>query len=127
MKLKDMTSLIKLNLGIPTHWTMTDYTDLKELWNIEILISGNSNSARGTAILLNKTFEYKLHYYILDNNGIFVLLDIEITFLGRITLGSIYAPNDQIEPFIKELFNNIHEFGDVFHIIGGDWNMIQKL
>ena len=39
-----------------THWTITDYTDLKENWNIEILILGNSTAARGTAILLNKTF-----------------------------------------------------------------------
>ena len=46
--------------------------------------------------------------------------------MRRITLGSIYALNDQIEPFIKGLFNKINEFDNVFHVIGGDWNMIQN-
>ena len=30
-----------------THWTIDNYTALKENWNIEILISGNSTAARG--------------------------------------------------------------------------------
>ena len=109
-----------------THWTMTDYTKIREDWNIEIFIAGNSSSARGTAILLNKTFEYKIHNPIVDANGRYVILDIDIALLGRITLGSIYAPNEQIEHFIDELFEKINTLNNVFHIIGGDWNMIQN-
>ena len=108
-----------------THWTETDYTDLKDDWNIELIISGTSTAAKGTAILLNKTFEYKIHDTITDINGRYTIIDIEITLIGRITLGSIYAPNDQIEAFIEELFDKINTINNVFHIIGGDWNMIQ--
>ena len=108
-----------------THWTETDYTDLKKDWNIEIIISGNSTTARGTAILFNKTFEYKIHNTIIDKNGRYTILDIEIALIGRITIGSIYAPNENIEPFIDDLFEKINNINNVFHIIGGDWNMIQ--
>ena len=79
-----------------THWTEIDYTDIKEDWNIELIISGNSTAARGTAILLNNTFEYKIHNIITDKNGRYTLIDIEITLIGRITIGSIYAPNEQL-------------------------------
>ena len=109
-----------------THWTMTDYTKIREDWNIEIFIAGNSSSARGTAILLNKTFEYKINNPIVDAIGRYVILDIDIALLGRITLVSIYAPNEQIEHFIDELFEKINTLNNVFHIIGGDWNMIQN-
>ena len=107
------------------HWTMTDYTKIREDWNIVTIIAGNSSSARGTASLLNKTFEYKLHDTVIDINGRYVIIDIEIALLGRITLGSIYAPNEQIETFIDELFEKINTLNNVFHIIGGVWNMIQ--
>ena len=62
-----------------THLTENDYTDLKDDWNIEFFLSGSSNTAKGTAILLNKTFEYVLHDKIIDNNGRYTLIDIEIT------------------------------------------------
>ena len=108
-----------------THWTENDYTELKEDWNIEFFLSGSSNTARGTAILLNKTFEYVLHDKILVNNGRYTLIDIEITLIGRLTIGSIYAPNDQIEIFLEEIFEKINQLNNVFNVIGGDWNMIQ--
>ena len=105
--------------------TENDYTELKEDWNIEYFLSGSSNTARGTAILLNKTFEYVLHDKILDENGRYTLIDIEITLIGRLTVGSIYAPNDQIEIFLEEIFDKINQLNNVFNAIGGDWNMIQ--
>ena len=108
-----------------THWTENDYTDLKDDWNIELIISGTSTASKGTAILLNKTFEYKIHNTITDINGRYTIIDIEITLIGRITLCSVYAPNDHIEIFVEELFDKISTINNVFHIIGGDWNMIQ--
>ena len=45
--------------------------------------------------------------------------------MGRVTKGCIYAPNEQIELFLEELFEKINTINNVFHIIGGDWNMIQ--
>ena len=104
-------------LLLETHWTENDYTDLKDDWNIEFFISGSSNTARGTAILLNKTFEYVLHDKIIDNNGRYTIIDIEITLIGRLTIGSIYAPNDQIEVFIEEIFEKINRLNNVFNVI----------
>ena len=109
-----------------THWTETDYTEIRDDWNIEVIISGNSTAAKGTAMLLNKTFEYKIHKTIIDPNGRYIMIDIEITLIGRLTIGNIYAPNEQIEPFIEEIFEQINTLNNVFHIIGGDWNMIQN-
>ena len=53
------------------------------------------------------------------------MIDIEITLIGRITICSIYAPNEQIEIFIDEIFEKENTINNVFHIIGGDWNTIQ--
>ena len=124
-ELKEVTFLIEPGWDI--FWTETDYTDIKEDWNIELIISENVTAARGTAILLNKTFEYKIHNTIIDKNGRYTctIIDIEITLIGRITISSIYAPNEQIEIFIDEIFEKLNTINNVFHIIGGDWNMIQ--
>ena len=103
-----------------SHWIGTDYTDIRDDWNIEIVISGNSTAAMGRAILSNKTFEYKIHNTILDDNGRYTIIDIEIALIGRVTIGSIYAPNEQIEIFIEELFEKFNTINNVFHIIGGD-------
>ena len=109
-----------------THWVETDYTDIRDDWNIELIISGNSTTSRGTAILLNKTFEYNIHNTIIDGNGRYSIIDLEITLIGILTICSVYSPNEQIEPFLEELFEKINSINNVFHIIGGDWNMIQN-
>ena len=74
-----------------THWIEADYTYIREDWNIEVLIAGNSTTSNGTAILLNKTFEYKIHKTIMDQNGRYLIIDLEITLIGRVTICSVYA------------------------------------
>ena len=58
----------------------------------------------------------------MDENGRYSITDLEITLIGRVTICSVYSPNENIEPFIEELFEKINSINNVFHIIGGDWN-----
>ena len=43
-----------------THWLSEDKKLIKTLWAGECLLNGSQTNARGVAILINKTFEYKI-------------------------------------------------------------------
>ena len=85
-----------------THWVQDVYNDIKDNWNVNVILTGNSRIRKGLAIVLNKSLEYTIHNPKIDGNGRYILLDIDIMFIGKITLGSLYAPIDKIEEFVEE-------------------------
>ena len=87
-------------------------------------IRDSDSNKNGIAILLNNTFEYKIHNVNKDPLGNFLLLDIE--FLGkRVTLANIYGPSNVDNPnFFVTVFELIEQFGYSLIIAGGDWNVI---
>ncbi len=86
---------------------------------------GGSNS-RGTAILLSDGLEFKLMKQYSDNDGRYIIIDIE-NHNNIYTIVNIYAPtrdkeSDQIRVF-QSLIKYLQEFGNKNLIIGGDLNV----
>jgi hypothetical protein len=53
----------------------------------------------------------------------FITLIIDVTILGkRLTLGSIYGRNTDVENFFSDIHHTCEAFGNTHIIIGGDWN-----
>ena len=75
------------------HLEKKDKNKLKKEWGGTVLLSGRSSAVRGVAILFSKNFEFKKHDSIGDTEGNFIVVDLTIEGLPRLTLAAIYAPN----------------------------------
>ncbi len=94
-------------------------------WGYRAFFSNHTNRSRGAAILLNNSVNYEIHRKYIEDSGRFVILDVTIQN-KRITLTSIYAPNDDDPAFFQELEEQIEKYENNTIIIGGDWNVVQN-
>ena len=107
-----------------THLTLEDLNSLRKTWNVTYLISGRERNAGGVLILLNNNFEYNVHNEIVDVNGRFIILDIELPEVARFLLINLYAPNCDNPEFFKNLAE-LAEKSDTRNVIfTGDWNLV---
>ena len=106
-----------------THWLSNDTKLVKSVWTGECILNGHKTNARGVAILLNKTFEYKISSTEADSLG--NLLSV-ILKLGdqTIHLINIYAPNKDTPDFFKCLREKIENSTCDYCIICGDFNLV---
>jgi exonuclease III len=83
----------------------------------------SSKSARGVGIAIRRKISHKV-YQIRRDEGEenYILLDLEIKG-KRLTLGSVYGPNENNVNFYRKLKRDINEMGNPV-IIGGDFNTI---
>ena len=96
------------------------------MWGFECFFDSFSGNARGVAVLINNTFDYKLHKTKKGNDGNKLLLDISIQE-KRLTLVNIYGPNRDKPNFYKELKKDIEDFGNESVIIAGDFNLVLNI
>ena len=115
----------KIILLQETHPISDSESDWKAQWAGNIMSHGTSNS-RGTCILIHESVPITLHKYITDPNGRYVILDVEIDGL-RVTLGSIYGPNEDNPEFYTEAIQHIESIPNDNRIIGGDYNLVLDL
>ena len=87
-------------------------------------MSAKSSKARGVAILFGKDLDYKIHTSTCDDEGNFILIDISIEGLPRLTLASLYAPNTDSPDFFTNIWEKISKLGNADVIICGDWNVV---
>ena len=73
--------------------------------------------------MFKNDFEIKVHNHQTDSIGNVLILDIEISKV-RMSLVSIYGPNEDNPTFYERLQNSIVKFGNDKIIITGDWNLL---
>jgi exonuclease III len=61
-----------------THVTKIKERKWEKTWEGKIIFANGTSKSRGVAILLPKNLEYKIHEEILDKNGRYIALRIEI-------------------------------------------------
>jgi exonuclease III len=108
-----------------THVTKNKESWWSKDWPGKKLFSNGTSRSRGVATLLPKNLEYILHKEILDPNGRFVALKLEIdgTMYGLI---NGYAPTSDHLPeqldWLRQITEVLEDFGDTQIIVGGDIN-----
>ena len=116
-KRQDIFSRIKdKNIDIcllqDVHWNAMTLNIAREEWGYKLIGSPFNTLSRGTAILLNNSFEFVIGDTIVDEAGNFTLLELKLHTGLDLVIGSIYAPNQDNPNFIKlvaskkELFEN---------------------
>ena len=106
-----------------THFTSKEENFIRTMWGFECFFDSFSSNSRGVAVLLNNTFEYKLHKIKRGNDGNKLILDITIQD-KRLTLINLYGPNKDKPNFYREVKNDIDNFGNETVVIGADFNLI---
>ena len=110
---------------VDTHFTKDQERRISSEWGYKTFYSSFNSQSRGVAIFFNNNFEFKIHSSYNDINGNLLILDMEID-KHRITLATLYGPNNDDPSFFEFLQRKIIEFGNNDIIINGDWNLFIK-
>ena len=97
-------------------------------WDGEIIFSHGTSQARGTAILFSRNTPKSLSQSLIDKNGRYIVLDMDINGL-KLTLCNtcIYAPNNDDSEFFIDVIQKIESIPNDHRIIGGDFNLVLDL
>ena len=101
------------------------YSYVKAEWGYNIILSAKegTNASRGVMILINNNFSCDVGQIITDPDGNFVIMELKVLD-KKITLASIYGPNEDKPQFYRNLKQKISDFGNDKVIICGDWNLV---
>ena len=108
---------------VDTHFTQREERFIRSEWGYEVFFNSFNSLKRGVAIFFKNNFEFKLHNSYKDTNGNILILDLEIES-RRITLASVYGPNNDDPSFYKKLQTSIVRMGNNDVIVCGDFNLL---
>ena len=108
-----------------THFTSDDINVVRSMWGYEVFVSPGRSDARGTAILFNNNFEFKILKQESDQIGNLLKLEVFVENKYTILLISIYGPNKYSPEFYRGLDEDIRDYQGDFIIIGWDFNLVQ--
>lgn len=108
-----------------THSTELVESIWKKEWGNEILFSHGTNKSKGVAILFPSKLDYIVNSVKRDDNGRFILLDLDVANTN-IIMANVYAPTkdkvkDQID-FLQQLQAFLIDFQERNLLLGGDFN-----
>lgn len=106
-----------------THFVTENESFIRSVWGYECFFSSLTSNSRGVAILVNNNVEFKIWKEKKDRNGNFLALDISINGT-RLTLLSLYGPNQDIPGFFDNIMSIIEDFGNENYVICGDFNLV---
>ena len=97
---------------------------VRAMWGYDCILNGNNTNSNGVAVLFKNNFDFRLHTVIRDDEGKYIILDIEM--LGkRMTLVNLYAPSSGDHPeFFEKIEKDIDKIANNYILIGGDWNVV---
>ena len=109
-----------------THCLISKQHWFKDNWKGDWYHSFGEYNARGTSVCISGTLDYKLHEKHIDDNGRYVVLDIEIAH-RRYLLGNYYGPNVDCSEYLEELLTLLTPLAGQEVIAGGDFNLVMNV
>ena len=106
-----------------THWRTGTENVIRSQWGFECIVAGPDCASKGVAIFFKNSSEYKIHNILKDDEGCYILIDIEM-LNKRLTLANLYAPSSADHPeFFDKVINEVVSMDNELIVIGGDWNV----
>jgi len=106
------------------HFTGDMEVMVKDEWGGEAFFSPFTSQSRGVAILIKNGIDCKIHNFQKDDSGNWIALDMSLNNI-RITLISLYGPNDDKPTFYQNIKKLIEDLNNAHCILCGDWNLVQ--
>ena len=95
-------------------------------WGYNKAFFSNFNGRKkGVTVLFNNIFSYKVHGFLSDPEGRYIILDMT-AFDTRFSLVAIYGPDKDSLEFYASLHRKILDVGNYSIIMCGDFNVIQN-
>ena len=107
-----------------THFTESLEPYIRAEWGGNVVFNSYTSNSKGVCILFNNNLEYKIVNTRKDGEGNFILLDLIIED-KKLTLVTIYGPNDDQPDFFRKVADSIEEIGNDTCVICGDFNVVQ--
>ena len=105
-----------------THLTTKAENFIRASWGYNVWLSGSDTNKNGVAILFNNTFEYRIIDVIRDDDGCYIVMNVEL-FKKRFTLVNLYGPSCGDKPdFFEHICRHIEDINNDHVIMTGDWN-----
>ena len=96
---------------------------VRSQWGFECIVAGQDSGSKGVAVLFKNNFEYKVHSVVKDDEGRYILIDIEM-LNKHMTIANIYAPSSGDHPvYFERVIREVVLLDDESIVIGGDWNV----
>ena len=108
-----------------THFTENLEPYIRAEWGGNIVFNSYTSNSKGVCILFNNNLEYKIVNIKKDGEGNFILLDMIIEDKKKLTLVTIYGPNEDRPDFFRNIADSIEEIGNDTCIMVGDFNVVQ--
>ena len=89
---------------------------------MQCFFNNYTSQARGVAIFINNTLDFRLISQYKDTNGNLLILNCIICD-KKFNLINVYGPNSDDPAFFKKILEQI-EYTDAFSIVAGDFNLI---
>jgi exonuclease III len=115
---------LKIDIAMLQECHLPESTEnfVRSAWGADgCLLAGNSDctNKNGVGILINNTFEYKIHDVVRDQNGCYIIIDIELS-KKRLLLVNMYGPSDADNPdFFERVFQEVDRLRREDHFIVG--------
>ena len=109
------------------HWDTLTLSRVRDEWEGNVLCAPYTTNARGTAVLINNSFEFSLEETINSEDGIYTVTEINLHTSISIVIASMYCPNQDNPHFISSLLDVIQKYKNPNILIGGDWNSTRCL
>ena len=109
-----------------THSSIECEQQWQNEWGGKIVFSHGSRNSKGVCILFKNNFPWKIHGSMIDENGRYIILEVELYSISLL-LGTIYGPNRDDPQFFIDFIQAIESFDNPNYIIAGDWNFVLNL
>ena len=109
-----------------THCTEKDEKIWAAEWGGCAFFANGTSQSRGVAILINRKFMCNVINQRKDQEGRFIILDVEISNV-KLTVTNIYAPNKDVPEFFSNLNNILRNHHEANKIIIGDFNLVMNV
>lgn len=106
-----------------THAKENEMNLWQSQWGGNIAYANGTSSSKGVLILTGRDSQVKLGPSIVDLNGRFIIVEVEINDI-KILLCNVYAPNVDTPNFFVEIATKLEKFENSNIIWGGDFNFV---
>ena len=105
-----------------THWTPRDIPLLSKEWNVTFYCAGVSTNSKGVSIIINNTFEHTVTKTVLDKDGRYLLINLELPDLCCFSMINVYGPNSDDTTWLESLQKKLEADLLENQVWMGDWN-----
>ena len=105
-----------------THWDDKICLTAREEWNYKTMSAPFNTRAKGTSILLNRTFEFTLGAINIRQSGNYSFIELHLPSGLSTILGTMHSPNQYNLAMIQVITDIIEEYENPNVILVGDWH-----